>query len=109
MSTHLLHLPKELLKNILVLIGRDTAQTAAKPATRSKRPSHNPPSCGTSSVSLAPSVMAGLSVSSSTTLALPDHMAMLQALEEAWNPLGASGKGYFWRKRSPDLRITLPP
>jgi hypothetical protein len=50
-----------------------------------------------------------VTVSPSATLTIQDRMAALQAWEEAWNPLGASGKGVFWRKPSPDLRITLPP
>jgi len=50
-----------------------------------------------------------VTVPPSASLALPDRMATLQAWEEAWNPIGASGKGAFWCKRCPDLRITLPP
>jgi hypothetical protein len=58
-----------------------------------------------------------VSVSSSATLALPDRVATLQALEEAWNALAGRhdgeapgpAAGVFWQERGPDLRIALPP
>ncbi|KAF8502729.1 hypothetical protein F5888DRAFT_1800270 [Russula emetica] len=121
MPTHLLHLPKELLENILVLICRDNAQTiqTCRQTCRTLK------TIITQSILVQylerltllgmhdPQLLIGdggsVTLSPSAALALPDRMMTLQAWEEAWNPLGASGRGVFWRKRSPDLRITLPP
>ena len=121
MSAHLLHLPKELLENILVLICRDnaltiqtcrhTCRTLKTIITQSTlvRYLERLTLLGMHDPQLLIGDGGSVTVSSSATLALPDRMATLQAWEEVWNPLSASDKAIFWRKRSPDLRITLPP
>ena len=117
----LLHLPRELLENILILIYRDnprTIQTCRQ-------------TCHTLNAIIKqftllqylerltllgmhdPQLLIGdggsVTVFPSAALALPDRMATLQAWEEAWNSLGVSGEGVFGHKHGPDLRITLPP
>jgi hypothetical protein len=122
MPTHLLHLPKELLEIILVLVCRDHAQTIETCRQ----------TCRTFKTIITQSILVqylerlillgmhdpqlliddggSVTLSPSVTLALPDRMATLQAWEEAWNSLGANGRGYdFWRKRNPDIRISPHP
>jgi hypothetical protein len=117
----LLHLPKELLENILILVYRDNARTIQTCRQ----------TCHTLNAIIKqftvlqylerltllgmhdPQLLIGdggsVTAFSSAALALPDRMATLQAWEEAWNSLGVNGKGVFGRKRGPDLCITLPP
>ena len=117
----LLHLPKELLENILVLIYRDNPRTIQT----CRQTCHTLNAIITQFTLLQylerltllgmydPQLLIGdsgsVTVSTSATLALPDRIAKLQGWEEAWNSLGVNGKGVFGRKRGPDLRITQPP
>ena len=108
MPTHLLHLPKELLENILVLICQDNAQTIQTCRQTCRTLKTIITQCtlvqylerltllGMHDPQLLIGDGGSVIVSPSATLALPDRMASLQAWEEAWNPLGASGaKGVF--------------
>jgi hypothetical protein len=123
MPMHILHLPRELLENTLVLTCRDNAQTiqTCRQTCRTLKTIITQSTLlqylerltllGMHDPQLLIDDGGSVTVSPSATLALPDRMATLQAWEEAWNPLqvGAGGKEVFWRKRSPDLRISLPP
>jgi hypothetical protein len=120
MPAHLLHLPPELLENILVLICRDNAQTiqTCRQTCRTLKTIITQSTLVQYLERLTllgmhdPQFLIGdggsVTLSTSATLALPDRMTTLQAWEEAWDPLGVSGREVFWRKRSPDLRISLP-
>ena len=117
----LLHLPRELLENILVLIYRDNARAIQT----CRQTCHTLNAIITQFTLLQylerlslfgmhdPQLLIGdggsVTVSPSTALSLPDRMEALQAWEEAWSSLGVNGQGVFGRKPGPDLCFTLSP
>ena len=116
----LLHLPRELLENILILIYRDnpraiqtcrqtchTLNAIIKQFTLLQY-LERLTLLGMHDTQLLIGDGGSVTASPSAALALPDRMATLQAWQAAWNSLGVNGEGVFGRKSGPDLRIMLP-